>query len=166
MAPPPATTSTARKRFQEIKRQSLKKLSNLKSQITANNNGSSARSKSTASTNMNSRAISSYGVSTAPNGSCYQNGGGERGGGVLPRIRASKSMQNLEQITRDSYFNLRDKTSNLKAIYSSRLELRAEKPSTQYDELWDEDEDDHYRRSGIVDASSDSDDDGGGNSLA
>ena len=144
-----------------MKRQSLKKLSSLKSQITGSGSGSStgsgAKFKSTSSTNMNFRAMSSYGVSAAPNGSTTYEETGKRGG-VLPRIRASKSMQNLEQITRDSYFNLRDKTSNLKAIYSSRIELRAEKPSSQYDELSDEEEDDL----GAVDAGSDSDNDSGG----
>ena len=103
--------------------------------------------------------MSSYGVSAAPDGPAYEETGRR---GVLPRIRASKSMQNLDQITRDSYFNLRDKTSNLKAIYSSRIELRAEKPSSQYDELSD-DEDDENFNVGAIDAGSDSDGDSGGN---
>ena len=81
---------------------------------------------------------------------------------MLNRIRASKSMQNLDQITRDSYFNLRDKTSNLKDIYSSRIELRAEKPSSHYDELSDEEDDENLRPS-KMDAGSDSDSDSGGN---
>lgn len=154
--PPPSTASSARRKFQEMKRQSMKKLSSLKSQITGGGNssaGSGTKFKSTSSTNMNFRAMSSYGVSAAPDGPAYEET--ERRG-VLSRIRASKSMQNLDQITRDSYFNLRDKTSNLKAIYSSRLELRAEKPSSQYDELSDEDDD-----LGAVDAGSDSDNDSG-----
>ena len=155
--PPPSTASSARRKFQEMKRQSLKKLSSLKSQITGGGNsstGSGTKFKSTSSTNMNFRAMSSYGVSAAPDGPAYEETGRR---GVLSRIRASKSMQNLDQITRDSYFNLRDKTSNLKAIYSSRLELHAEKPSSQYDELSDEDDD-----LGAVDAGSDSDNDSGG----
>ena len=149
-----------------MKRQSLKKLNTWKCQLTGNNSSSGVTSKfkSTSSTNMNSRAMSSYGVSTAPGGGGQNDLESDKrgGGGVLSRIRASKSMQNLDQITRDSYFNLRDKTTNLKAIYSSRIELRAEKPSSQYDELSDEDEDENFR-SGKLEAASDSDSDSGGN---
>ena len=161
--PPLSTSSSARKKFQEMKRQSMKKLSNLKSHLTGgiSSTGVGSKFKSNSSTNMNSRAMSSYGVSTAPGGSNHMDPE-KRGGGMLPRIRASKSMQNLEQITRDSYFNLRDKTTNLKAIYSSRIELRAEKPSCQYDELSDDDEDEEHFRSGKLDAGSDSDSDSGG----
>jgi len=161
LPPPPSTSSSARKKFQEMKRQSMKKLSNLKSQLTggSSSSGVSSKFKSNSSTNMNSRDMSSYGVSTAPGGSNCMDPE-KRGGGMLPRIRASKSMQNLEQITRDSYFNLRDKTTNLKAIYSSRVELRAEKPSSQYDELSDEEDDEHFR-SGKMDGGSDSDSDSG-----
>ena len=108
--------------------------------------------------------MSSYGVSTAPGGGPNNLESEKRGGGMLSRIRASKSMQNLDQITRDSYFNLRDKTTNLKAIYSSRIELRAEKPSSQYDELSDEDDEENFK-SGKLEAASDSDSDSGGNLL-
>lgn len=161
--PPPAShSSSARKKFQDIKRQSLKKLNGWKNHLTGNNSSSgTSKFKSTSSTNMNSRAMSSYGVSTAPSGGSNNLESDKRGGGMLSRIRASKSMQNLDQITRDSYFNIRDKTTNLKAIYSSRIELRAEKPSSQYDELSDEDEDDNFR-SGKLEAASDSDSDCGG----
>jgi len=162
--PPPPTShsSSARKKFQEMKRQSLKKLNNWKCQLTGNNSSSGVTSKfkSTSSTNMNSRAMSSYGVSTAPGGGPNNLESEKRGGGMLSRIRASKSMQNLDQITRDSYFNLRDKTTNLKAIYSSRIELRAEKPSSQYDELSDEDDEENFK-SGKLEAASDSDSDSG-----
>jgi len=160
--PPPAShSSSARKKFQDIKRQSLKKLNGWKNHLTGNNSSSgTSKFKSTSSTNMNSRAMSSYGVSTAPGGGSNNLESDKRGGGMLSRIRASKSMQNLDQITRDSYFNIRDKTTNLKAIYSSRIELRAEKPSSQYDELSDEDEDDNYK-SGKLEAASDSDSDSG-----
>ena len=90
-------------------------------------------------------------VSTAP-------GGGPAGaagcappapGGVIPRIRASKSMQNLEAITRDSYYNLRDATSNLKEKYHSRMELRQAKPRAEYVEFWDEDDLDGETRASL-----------------
>ena len=60
---------------------------------------------------------------------------------MLPRLRASKSMQNLEQITRDSIYNLKDVTSNLRQKYNSRMELRQR--SQLYSEFWDEDEFEH-----------------------
>ena len=49
-------------------------------------------------------------------------------------------MQNLEQITRDSLYNLKDISSNLKQKYNSRMELRQQ--SQMYNELWDDHEDD------------------------
>jgi len=58
-------------------------------------------------------------------------------------------MQNLEQLTRDSFYNLKDISNNLKQRYNSRMELRQQ--SQMYNELWDDDEDDsedeYYQRS-------------------
>ena len=65
----------------------------------------------------------------------------------MTKLRASKSMQNLEQITRDSFYNLKDISSNLRQKYNSRMELRQQ--SQMYNELWDENENDddlYYRR--------------------
>ena len=59
-------------------------------------------------------------------------------GGVIPRIRASKSMQNLEAITRDSYYGLREMKTSLKEKYNSRQELRQGRPKSHYYEFWDE----------------------------
>lgn len=50
-------------------------------------------------------------------------------------------MQNLEALTRDSYYNLRDATSHLRQRYHSRAELRQAKPKADYQEFWDEDSD-------------------------
>ena len=58
----------------------------------------------------------------------------------ISKLRASKSMQNLEQITRDSLYNLKDISTNLKQKYNSRMELRQQ--SQMYNELWDDDADD------------------------
>ena len=127
-----STSSERKTKFQQMKQQSLKKLSSWKSQFSSLTSGGSRKSTHTQTT-INDL----YNVSTAPDGS------GAKTGGVLPRIRASKSMQNLEQITRDSYYNLRDISTNLKQKYNSRLELRQAKPATQYDELWDEDDSDY-----------------------
>ena len=75
-------------------------------------------------------------VNTVPNGSL-----------TMSKLRASKSMQNLEQITRDSFYNLKDLSSNLRQKYNSRMELRQQ--SQMYNELWDDDEENEdicYRR--------------------
>ena len=66
------------------------------------------------------------------------------------KLRASKSMQNLEQLTRDSFYNLKDISNNLKQRYNSRMELRQQ--SQMYNELWDDseeesDDQDYYHRS-------------------
>lgn len=63
------------------------------------------------------------------------------GNSIPSKIRSSKSMQNLEAITRDSYYNIRDATSNLKHKYHSRVELRQAKPKSEYEEFMDEDSD-------------------------
>ena len=78
-------------------------------------------------------------VSHAPNGLT-----------TINKLRASKSMQNLEQLTRDSLYNLKDMSNNLKQKYNSRMELRQQ--SQMYNELWDDDDDsveevDFYHRS-------------------
>ena len=59
-------------------------------------------------------------------------------------------MQNLEQLTRDSLYNLKDMSNNLKQKYNSRMVLRQQ--SQMYNELWDDDDDsveevDFYHRS-------------------
>ena len=66
---------------------------------------------------------------------------GSKSGGMMSKIRSSKSMQNLEALTADSYYNLRDVTSNLKEKYHSRVELNRGKPKAEYNELWDEESD-------------------------
>jgi len=72
------------------------------------------------------------GVSTAP---MPPNNAGTTRTGALSKIRSSKSLQNLEAITSSV-------TSNLKEKYHSRLELRHSKPSSHYEELWDDDDPD------------------------
>ena len=117
---------TAKARFQ-------KRWKKLRNQFALAVNPNSRRMNSTTSYNdfpsaAAAGATTSSAVSTTPNG------GGSSGvvGGVIPRLRASKSMQNLEQITRDSYYNMRDATANLKEKYHSRLELRQARPKAEY----------------------------------
>ena len=45
------------------------------------------------------------------------------------------------QIPRDSYYNLRGATANLKDKCNSFVELRQNQTKPHYDELWDEDSD-------------------------
>lgn len=64
---------------------------------------------------------------------------------MLPRLnglKSSKSLQNLEQITRDSIRSVADKTSyigqNLKHRYGSRVELNRLTPKRFYEEFNDD----------------------------
>jgi len=115
-----------RSKLRKLKQQSLKKLSGFK-----------LWSKNSQHQQQNSGVpeIASE-VNTVPNGSL-----------TMSKLRASKSMQNLEQITRDSFYNLKDLSSNLRQKYNSRMELRQQ--SQMYNELWDDDEENEdicYRR--------------------
>jgi hypothetical protein len=86
-------------------------------------------------------------VSTAPSGDPTPSSAeAAAANGVMSRIRSSKSLQNLDSITRDSYYNLRGATSNLREKYHSRLELRQAKPKADYAELWDEDDEEELTR--------------------
>eukprot|EP00095_Tigriopus_kingsejongensis_P007275 snap_masked-scaffold144_size312663-processed-gene-2.8 protein:Tk07275 transcript:snap_masked-scaffold144_size312663-processed-gene-2.8-mRNA-1 annotation:"ferrochelatase" len=96
-------------------------------------------------------------ISTAPNGmptesirdpyesqqACGQTAAnsGRSLSAVIPKIRSTKSMQNLEQITRDGYYNIRGVTTNLREKYHSRAELNKGRPKADYNEFWDEDSD-------------------------
>ncbi len=82
-------------------------------------------------------------VSTSPNGPVDMTPSGlpepsklgQQSSSSLRAIRSSRSMQNLEQITRESYFNLRDATNSWKQKYHSRAELREGRPRSVYQEL-------------------------------
>jgi len=118
-------------KFQQMKRHSLKKLASWKSQLSSLAGSRSERGRH--------RGHTDYGaVSTAPDGHQVTPGGDAQPGGVIPRIRASKSMQNLEAITRDSYYGLREMKTSLKEKYNSRQELRQGRPKSHYYEFWDE----------------------------
>ena len=117
-----------RSKLRKLKQQSLKKLSGFK--LWSKNSSSSSNNE-----NSNGPVPVPSEVNTTPNGI------------TMTKLRASKSMQNLEQITRDSFYNLKDLSSNLRQKYNSRMELRQQ--SQMYNELWDENENDddlYYRR--------------------
>lgn len=115
-----------RSKLRKLKQQSLKKLSGFK-----------LWSKNSQHQQQNSAGVPEIAseVNTVPNGSL-----------TMSKLRASKSMQNLEQITRDSFYNLKDISSNLRQKYNSRMELRQQ--SQMYNELWDDEENEDicYRR--------------------
>jgi len=73
-------------------------------------------------------------VNHAPNGHAHN-------GLTISKLRASKSMQNLEQLTRDSLYNLKDISNNIKQKYNSRMELRHQ--NQMYNELWDDEEEEN-----------------------
>ncbi len=123
-----ATADRIRRKLQKVKTSSLKKLSSGLRLFHVNINNA-ASSSGTGSKQNGPRGLPE--VSTTPGGVTS----------VLPKLRASKSMQNLEQITRDSIYNLKDATSNLRQKYNSRMELRQR--SQMYSEFWDEDDYEH-----------------------
>ena len=109
-------------RLQRLKQNSLKKLAGFK--LWAKKEPSTeATTKDEAAT----AAATASEVSHVPNGLS------------LSKMRAAKSMQNLEQLTRDSFYNLKDISNNLKQKYNSRMELRQQ--SQMYNELWDDEDD-------------------------
>ena len=114
-----------------MKNQSLKKLGSIRAQLATLTVGKSRPAQS----QPQGTFADLYGIRTDPEGTVKSQG-------VIPRIRASKSMQNLEQMTRDSYHNLRDMSANIKQKYNSRVELRYSKPTARYGELCDDDDDD------------------------
>ncbi len=128
----------SRSKFHRIRKQSWKKF---KSQFGVKAKKSETEEKANSSHQPHDvgALAEAARVSTAPDG-------GNGMSGVIPRIRASKSMQSLEQLTRDGYFTFRDATSNLKERYHSRLELRQAKPKSNYELLWDEDWDEETIR--------------------
>ena len=109
-----------RSKLKKLKQQSLKKLSGFKL-------WSKSQHHSKENTQPPSAPATSE-VSTVPNGL------------TITKLRASKSMQNLEQITRDSLYNLKDISQNLRQKYNSKMELRHQ--SQMYNELWDDDDED------------------------
>merc|ERR1712025_1224281 len=116
-------------RLQKLKQNGLKKLANFKlwSKHSKDQNQDS-KSRHQRSQQHSQPPVNSE-VSHAPNGLT-----------TINKLRASKSMQNLEQLTRDSLYNLKDMSNNLKQKYNSRMELRQQ--SQMYNELWDDDADD------------------------
>lgn len=113
--------SGAKAKWKQMKKGSIKKLTSLTNRLNLGKRST-----------PNEGVPSNEYVSTAPDG---------RLSGVLPKIQASKSMQNLENITRGSYYNFRGATANLKEKCNSIAELRQNQPKTQYEEMWDEDSD-------------------------
>jgi len=132
-----STTSSSaneklKSRLTKLKQNGLKKLANFKlwSRQGKDQNQESKSSQQRSSQHSDPpEPPTNQEVSHAPNGLTK-----------ISKLRASKSMQNLEQITRDSLYNLKDISSNLKQKYNSRMELRQQ--SQMYNELWDDDADD------------------------
>merc|ERR1712001_197646 len=119
-------------RLKKLKQNGLKKLANFKlwsRQSKDQNQDSKSKQRSQQEHSQPPEPPVNSEVSHAPNGLTTMN-----------KLRASKSMQNLEQLTRDSLYNLKDISTNLKQKYNSRMELRQQ--SQMYNELWDDDEDD------------------------
>ena len=134
-----SSNAKLKSRLKKLKQNSLKKLQSFKLWT---KNGKPSKTEEQAGNNeVNSQP---NGTTTDPNAGSYS---------MSTKLRASKSMQNLEQLTRDSFYNLKDISNNLKQRYNSRMELRQQ--SQMYNELWDDndsdddgsDDQDYYHRS-------------------
>jgi hypothetical protein len=81
---------SVKSRWKQMKKGSMKKLTTLTNRLNLNGKGSNASHYHQQGGVPNSNPNPGDVVSTAPDGRVH---------GVLPRIQASKSMQNLEQVT-------------------------------------------------------------------
>lgn len=132
-------SSSTRTKFQRIKRQSWQRFkSSFSSKSNCHPPSSVSYGDFSCAVSSNPAAPASASADPSANPDPTAKSGG---GGVMSKIRSSKSMQNLEALTADSYYNLRDVTTNLKEKYHSRVELNRGKPKTEYNELWDEESD-------------------------
>ncbi len=123
------TDNSTKAKLNRLRRQSWRKI---KSQFSKR---SSTSRKDSGSTNMDSRL--SYGDLVCTDPAAADEEAKQNGQTNNMKLKASKSMQNLEQLT---FFGLREATSSLKQLYHSRTELRDAKPKASYQELWDEDD--------------------------
>lgn len=134
-------TLTVRTKLQQLKKTSSRRLANIKSQFSGlYRKSESGRDKSVEQGQQSE-------VSNSPNGAIEDDRGGCTSLGSMgvmgARIRSSKSLQNLEQATRDSLRQVVDKTqnmgSNIKHRYGgSRLDMTAQSTGGRYDKLTDD----------------------------
>jgi len=128
----------AKGRFHQLRKNSSKRFATIKSQISGMVNKGSSRGE------RRQGAPGEGGVSTTPGGE----EGAQAGCGPLQslggRLRSSRSLQNLEQATKDSMRAMVDKTSytasSMKHRYGSRVELSG-KLTGKYDKFKDVDSD-------------------------
>jgi len=128
----------AKGRFHQLRKTSSKRFASIKSQISGMVNKGGSRGE------RRQGAPGEGGVSTTPGGE----EGTQAGCGPLQslggRLRSSRSLQNLEQATKDSMRAMVDKTSytasSMKHRYGSRVELSG-KLTGKYDKFKDVDSD-------------------------
>ena len=123
-----SSNAKLKSRLKKLKQNSLKKLQSFKLWT---KNGKQKTTEGEPNLGNNEVNSQPNGTTTDPNAGSYS---------MSTKLRASKSMQNLEQLTRDSFYNLKDISNNLKQRYNSRMELRQQ--SQMYNELWDSEDDD------------------------
>jgi len=139
----PRSSLTTREKFIQFKKQSSLRLSNIRNQL-------SGKYRRAGDEDARSE------VSTTPSGEPQLDSSGSVNctsmksfGSVGRGIRTSKSLQNLEQITKDGWRQMADKTSyfgqNLKHRYSSKVDINKLAPKMNYESLAGDDSDEENR---------------------
>lgn len=133
---------TARGKLEQFKKNSAKRFSTIKSQIYGRYKKSDSNGRKESDTGVAKTEVCRSPAGEEGNN---KNGCAPNSSHVLPRLnglKSSKSLQNLEQITRDSIRSVADKTSyigqNLKHRYGSRVELNRLTPKRFYEEFNDD----------------------------
>lgn len=133
----------AKGRFHQLKKNSSKRFATIKSQISGMVNKGGARGE------RRQGAPGEGGVSSTPGGEEMSQAGCGPLQSLGGRLRSSRSLQNLEQATKDSMRAMVDKTSytasSMKHRYGSRVELSG-KLTGKYDKFKDVDSDEENNR--------------------
>ncbi|XP_023342989.1 uncharacterized protein LOC111712569 [Eurytemora carolleeae] len=141
----PKIQMTTKEKISEFRKLSSRRLYDIKNQLSGK-----YRLKLSDTTKYLPNKVTRSDISTSPTGSDKdQRAGGARSiSGVGRGIKSSKSLQNLEQITKDGWRQVADKTSylgqNLKHKYSSKVDINKLAPKMNYTELEGDVSDDEF----------------------
>jgi len=144
---------STKQKFIQFKKQSSRRFFNIKNQLAGKyRRADDDEERRGGDPQGEDRRIEAQGeVSTSPAGAndARVNCGPKSFGAVGRGIKSSKSLQNLEQITKDSWRQVADRTSyfgqNLKHRCSSKVDLNKLAPKMNYDSLQGYDSDEENR---------------------
>jgi len=128
----PKANMTTKEKFIQFKKQSGRRFLNIKNQLS----GKYRRANEEETSDVSTSPSGDQDIDTSGAANC----GSMRSFGAVGRgIKSSKSLQNLEQITKDSWRQVADKTTylgqNLKHRYSSKVDINKLAPKMYYEEL-------------------------------